>query len=90
MFTSTALRESSTFSSPTRLAKIFSRHFRGLFGGIPDQWNESTRAKLALIFPAAELLCGIGLLLPRTRIRAAALLIVMHTTLILVLGPMGA
>lgn len=57
------------------------------FGGIPDQWNESTRAKLALIFPSAELLCGIGLLLPRTRIRAAALLIVMHATLILVLGP---
>ena len=49
--------------------------------------DESARAKLALIFPAVELLCGVALLFRPTRIVAAVVVIMMHATLILVLGP---
>lgn len=56
-------------------------------GGLPDRWDESARAKLALIFPAMELICGAGLLIRPTRIVAAVVVIMMHATLIMVLGP---
>ncbi len=56
-------------------------------GGLPDHMDESARTKLALIFPAMELLCGVGLLIRPARIVAAVVVIMMHTTLILVLGP---
>lgn len=56
-------------------------------GGLPDGLDESTRAKVALIFPAMELLCGVGILIQSTRIVAAAAAIMMHASLIFVLGP---
>jgi hypothetical protein len=56
-------------------------------GGLPDRLDESARAKLALIFPAMELLCGVGLLIRPVRIVAAVVVIMMHATLIIVLGP---
>ncbi len=53
----------------------------------PIAGTNPARAKLALIFPAMELLCGVGLLFRQTRIIAAVTVITMHATLIFVLGP---
>lgn len=59
----------------------------GPLGGLPDQWERSDRARWALIFPALELLCGIGLLIRPARVFAGVGVMIMHATLILALGP---
>lgn len=58
-------------------------------GGLPESWSTSVRAKLALLMPATELLAGIGLLFRRTRRPAAVVVIVMHLSLLAILGPWG-
>ena len=58
-------------------------------GGVPESWSEPTRAKLAMLFPAGELIVGLGLLVPHTRRVAGWLVIAFHLTLLLVLGPWG-
>jgi hypothetical protein len=58
-------------------------------GGVPESWSLSSRARLAMWFPACELLCGAGLLLPVTRRVAAAGVIAMHAVLLALLGPWG-
>jgi hypothetical protein len=58
-------------------------------GGLPDSWDASLRTKLALILPATELLAGIGLLFRRTRTAAAVVVILIHVSLIAILGPWG-
>lgn len=57
------------------------------FGGIPVEWDLSTRAKLALLFPTGELVIGIGLLLTFTRRYAAWAAMLFHGLLLAVLGP---
>ena len=56
-------------------------------GGIPNSWTSDARAIVALLFPLAEILTGVGLLIPRFRRGAAALLMLMHVGLVLVLSP---
>ena len=59
------------------------------FGGMPADWDSSLRAKVALVFPALELSAGLGLLVPMTRRYAAALAMLMHVSLLWMLGPWG-
>lgn len=59
------------------------------FGGMPQQLSESTRAKLAMLFPTTEFFAGLGLLFPATRPIAGAAVMLMHATLIAILGPWG-
>lgn len=61
----------------------------GWLEGWPERWEEATRARLALLLPAGELLLGAGVLIPPTRRAAGVLLIVMHAGLIALLGPWG-
>ncbi len=58
-------------------------------GGLPENLSQSARATLAMIFPATELLAGIGLLFRPLRPIAAVVVILMHVSLIAVLGPWG-
>jgi hypothetical protein len=58
-------------------------------GGLPDRFDDSLRARLTLIFPAAEFAIGLGLLFRVSRRGAAAGVMLMHVSLILVLGPWG-
>ncbi len=62
--------------------------FRPL-GGLPEAWSASQRAKIALCFPAIEFAAGVGLLLPLTRRAAAVMVMLMHASLLLILGPWG-
>jgi hypothetical protein len=57
------------------------------FGGLPDSLDPSARTRLALIFPAIEFLAGLGLLFRPTRPFAAVAVMLMHTSLIVMLGP---
>ncbi|MGB7328166.1 MAG: hypothetical protein WBD31_25040, partial [Rubripirellula sp.] len=52
-----------------------------------DAVNETTRARLAMVFPATELLAGLALLIRRVRRVAGVIIMVMHATLIAILGP---
>lgn len=56
-------------------------------GGLPDELAMPWRAKLAMVFPAVELIASIGILIPRTRRVAGFLLMAMHAGLIAILGP---
>ncbi len=61
----------------------------GLVGINSEHWDPKITMWLALAFPAYELLMGIGLLIPKSRQIAAVGIIVMHLSLILILGPLG-
>lgn len=56
-------------------------------GGIPESIDLSVRNRLALVMPGVELIAGICLLPQITRRWSAMVLIVMHLTLIAMLGP---
>ena len=56
-------------------------------GGIPESIDLSVRNRLALVMPGVELIAGICLLPRMTRRGAAMVLIIMHLTLIAMLGP---
>ncbi|MDG2221254.1 MAG: hypothetical protein P8L85_07740 [Rubripirellula sp.] len=58
-------------------------------GGLPDGWELADRAKIAILFPATELLIGFGLLVPFTRRIAAIAVMGMHIVLLVILGPWG-
>jgi hypothetical protein len=58
-------------------------------GSVLDGWNVDQRVRLVAMFPATELLIGIGLLIPATRRLAAIAVMMMHITLIGILGPWG-
>lgn len=58
-------------------------------GGLPEDWNQSHRARIALLFPAIEFLGGVGLLFRPTRRIAAVVVMLMHVVLLLILGPWG-
>ncbi|TWU57842.1 hypothetical protein [Rubripirellula reticaptiva] len=57
------------------------------FGVNLDAIDETMRTRLALIFPATELLAGLALLIPRIRPIAGVIITMMHATLIAILGP---
>lgn len=56
-------------------------------GGVPESWDESTRAAATMFFPAVELAAGVACLFQRSRIIAGIVLIGMHAALIAILGP---
>ena len=58
-------------------------------GGIPETWSETSRARATMLFPAGELIVGIGLLIPPTRALAGWLAILFHLSLLILLGPWG-
>ncbi|TWU56864.1 hypothetical protein Poly51_27820 [Rubripirellula tenax] len=58
-------------------------------GRVAETLDDSMRARFALLFPAAELAAGIGLLFRRTRRGAGILVMGMHASLIVLLGPWG-
>ncbi|MDE0863243.1 MAG: hypothetical protein OSA98_05605 [Rubripirellula sp.] len=60
-----------------------------LIGGLPENLDATTRARLALLFPAAEFVAGLGLLASRTRRPSAVVLMLMHLSLLAILGPWG-
>jgi len=51
------------------------------------QWDIDVRSRLAFLFPTMELVLGIGLVVPATRRYAAVGIVLMHATLIAILGP---
>lgn len=51
-------------------------------GGLPDSVDFVSRIKLALLFPACELIAGIGLLPRRTRMVAGVVVMLMHAALV--------
>ena len=55
--------------------------------GFADSFTEGTRAKLALLMPSVELCAGVLLLPKSTRRMSALVLMLMHITLIGILGP---
>ena len=57
------------------------------FGGLSDTLNATVRIRLALLFPAVELLIGVCLIAPRLRRVAGVAVIGMHLTLIALMGP---
>lgn len=61
----------------------------GLWGGLPEDVSQERRAVAALVFPATELLIGVGWLVPWTRRLAGCASIGMHVGLIGILGPWG-
>ena len=61
----------------------------GPLGGLPADWDSTLRVRLALAFPMLELAGGLGLLLPATRRYGAVIVMVMHATLLWILGPWG-
>jgi len=58
-----------------------------LFGSAVEGWSDGPG--LAAVFPIGELLVAVGLVLPRTRNLALAASIVLHVTLLVILGPWG-
>ncbi|TWU42895.1 hypothetical protein [Novipirellula artificiosorum] len=56
-------------------------------GSLTDRLDRSTLAAIALLLPACEALFGIGLLIPQTRRVAGCFIILMHISLIAILGP---
>lgn len=54
-----------------------------------SNWNLSTRNTLVLLFPIGEVIIACGLALPRTRRLAVWFAVAMHTTLMILLGPLG-
>jgi len=60
-----------------------------LLGGLPENLDAEMTARLALLFPTVELLAGLGLYLPKTRRLSVVVLISMHVSLLILLGPWG-
>jgi len=58
-------------------------------GGLPEDWNQSLRARIALLFPAIEFAAGVGLLFRPIRRIASVVVMSMHVVLLLILGPWG-
>jgi hypothetical protein len=61
----------------------------GFLGGLPDGFNAENAARLALLLPAVEFVAGVGLCLRRTRRLSVIVLIMMHGSLLILLGPLG-
>ncbi|MCH1438039.1 MAG: hypothetical protein L7W43_00175 [Rubripirellula sp.] len=60
-----------------------------LLGGLPFDLDADTATRMTLLFPTVELLAGLGLYLPRTRRLSVIVLILMHVSLLILLGPWG-
>lgn len=58
-------------------------------GGLPADIDAANIARLALFFPTVELLAGLGLYLRKTRRLSVIVLILMHVSLLVLLGPWG-
>lgn len=61
----------------------------GFMGGLPDNLEADDATRLALLLPTVELLAGLGLYLPKTRRLSVIVLILMHVSLLTLLGPWG-
>ena len=57
--------------------------------GLLENLDAATTARIALLLPGVELVAGLGLLLPATRRASAGVLILMHLSLLAILGPWG-
>ena len=60
-----------------------------LMGGLPFDFDADTATRVTLLFPTVELLAGLGLYLPRTRRLSVIVLVLMHISLLILLGPWG-
>lgn len=60
-----------------------------LLGGLPFNLDADTATHVTLLFPTVELLAGLGLYLPRTRRPSVIVLVLMHLSLLILLGPWG-
>lgn len=60
-----------------------------LLGGLPFNLEADTATRITLLFPTVELLAGIGLYLPKTRRFSSVILVLMHLSLLILLGPWG-
>ncbi len=66
----------------------FLRPLFTLFGGA-ERWDETQRAMISLAMPAIELIVGVGLLIRQTYRVAGCCVVLMHLTLVILLGPLG-
>jgi len=58
-------------------------------GGLPFNLDADTATRITLLFPTVELLAGLGLYLPKTRRLSVIVLVMMHISLLILLGPWG-
>lgn len=58
-------------------------------GGLPFNLDANTATRITLLFPTVELLAGLGLYLPKTRRLSVVVLVLMHISLLILLGPWG-
>jgi hypothetical protein len=71
------------------LGQQFLSALAGLFGASLDDWNPSARLAAAAVFPIGEMLVAIGLVFHGTRTVALAAAVLLHVTLLVILGPWG-
>lgn len=71
------------------LGPIFLRGGLGILGIDPATWSASARQAAVLAMPAGELLVGVLLLFTATRQVGRVGALVLHGTLLLILGPLG-
>ena len=58
-------------------------------GGLPFNLDADTATRITLLFPTVELLAGLGLYLPTTRRLSVVVVVLMHISLLILLGPWG-
>jgi hypothetical protein len=71
------------------LGPQFTQSLLDFVGASSANWTDSQRLAAALLFPLGELFIALLLAIPHTRRLGAVLAIVMHSLLLLVLGPLG-
>ena len=71
------------------LGREFLSTLLGYVGLHSENWPHSVELSLIVALPVGELLVGLGLLVPQTRRIAAMFAIVLHVSLLLILGPWG-
>ncbi|EAQ80732.1 hypothetical protein [Blastopirellula marina] len=57
--------------------------------GAREAWSDTARQTATLLFPLGELIAGLLLAIPQTRKVGVIVTVVMHTALLLVVGPLG-
>lgn len=73
------------FTVGKQMLETLSAFVGGDIGDLSTSWLVS----LVLLLPLGELLVGVLLLMPKTRMAAGVLAMVLHLTLLVVLGPLG-
>ncbi len=77
------------YAFPHTIGQQFLDALLGIVGLSTASWSANARLAAAALFPALEMLIALGLALPRTRRVALVGAVLLHLTLLLILGPWG-